>query len=134
MAPLTTAARALARSAAAAPRAASIRCLSSTAVRADATSSSSYESPFKGERTTTKVPDFSHYASKASPNKNLAYQYFIVGGFGAITAMGAKSTIQGERAQGGRYRKLQQPKATEHEVYCGACESQLMQENSGMGA
>lgn len=98
MAPLTTAARAFARSAAAAApatRAGSIRCLSSTAVRADATSSS-YESPFKGERTTTKVPDFSHYASKASPTKNLAYQYFIVGGFGAITAMGAKSTIQGE--------------------------------------
>lgn len=96
MAPLTTAARALVRSAAAAPRASSLRCLSSTAVRADATGSS-YESPFKGERTTTKVPDFSHYASKGSPNKNLAFSYFIVGGFGAITAMGAKSTIQGER-------------------------------------
>ncbi|KAJ4390569.1 ubiquinol--cytochrome-c reductase catalytic subunit rip1 [Gnomoniopsis smithogilvyi] len=93
MAPLTTAARAFARSAAAAPRAASIRCLSSTAVRADATSST-YESPFKGERPTTKVPDFSHYASKSSPTKNLTYQYFIVGGFGAVTAMGAKSTIQ----------------------------------------
>lgn len=97
MAPLTTAARAFARSAApATSRAASIRCLSSTAVRADATSSS-YESPFKGERSTTKVPDFSHYASKASPTKNLAFSYFIVGGFGAITAMGAKSTIQGEQ-------------------------------------
>ncbi|CAN8102709.1 unnamed protein product [Discula destructiva] len=90
MAPLTTAARALARTAAA-PRAAT-RCLSSTAIRADA-ASSSYESPFKGERSTTRVPDFSHYASKGSPNKNLMYQYFIIGGFGAITAMGAKSTI-----------------------------------------
>lgn len=92
MAPLTTAARAL--RAAAVPRA--IRCLSTTAARTDA-AGSSYESPFKGERTTTRVPDFSHYASKGSPNKNLMYQYFMVGGLGAITAMGAKSTIQGER-------------------------------------
>lgn len=94
MASLTTAARALARTTATAPRA--IRCLSTTAARADA-AGSSYESPFKGERDTTRVPDFSHYASKSSPNKNLMYQYWIVGGMGAITAMGAKSTIQGER-------------------------------------
>ncbi|KAF3767908.1 ubiquinol-cytochrome c reductase iron-sulfur subunit, mitochondrial [Cryphonectria parasitica EP155] len=93
MAPLSTAARALARSAAA-TRASPVaaRCLSTTAARADA--GSSYESPFKGERNTTRVPDFSHYASKSSPNKNLMYQYFIVGGMGGITAMGAKSTIQ----------------------------------------
>lgn len=98
MAPLTIAARALARSTATRRAIATTRCLSTTAVRPDA--SSSYESPFKGERTTTNVPDFSNYASKGSPTKNLAYQYFIVGGFGAITAMGAKSTIQGERDMG----------------------------------
>lgn len=99
MAPLTTAARALARTTAAtAPRAAA-RCLSTTAARSDAAGSSSYESPFKGERNTTRVPDFSHYASKAAPSKNLTYSYFVVGGLGAVTAMGAKSTIQGERAE-----------------------------------
>lgn len=99
MAPLTTAARALARTTTtAAPRAAA-RCLSTTAVRTDAAGSSSYESPFKGERPTTRVPDFSHYASKGAPSKNLTYSYFVVGGMGAITAMGAKSTIQGERAE-----------------------------------
>lgn len=93
MAPLTTAARALARSAATAPRV-SARCLSTTAARGDA-AGSSYESPFKGERPTTRVPDFSHYASRGAPSKNLMYSYFVVGGMGAITAMGAKSTIQG---------------------------------------
>lgn len=95
MAPLTTAARALARSTArmsSSPTA--VRCLSSTPARADAT----YESPFKGERTTTRVPDFSHYAAKSSPTKNLVYSYFMVGAMGAVTAMGAKSTIQGEPA------------------------------------
>lgn len=114
MAPLTTAARALARTtaaAAAAPRAAA-RCLSTTAVRADAAGSSSYESPFKGERPTTRVPDFSHYASKGAPSRNLTYSYFVVGGMGAITAMGAKSTIQGERASqraSGRKELLPKP-------------------------
>lgn len=97
MAPLTTAARAIARSTSststtARTAAAAVRCLSSTPARADAT----YQSPFKGEPSTTRVPDFSHYASKASPNKNLVYSYFMVGAMGAVTAMGAKSTIQGE--------------------------------------
>lgn len=90
MAPLTTAARALARSAA--PRSA-VRCMSATAVRP---SDSTYESPFRGSQSTTKVPDFSHYAAKNGANKNLMYQYFMVGALGTITAAGAKSTIQGE--------------------------------------
>ncbi|ROW09832.1 hypothetical protein VMCG_02522 [Cytospora schulzeri] len=90
MASLTTTARALARSAA--PRTA-VRCLSSTAVRTEG-ASSSYESPFKGAQSTTSVPDFGHYAAKNSPNKNLLYQYFMVGAMGAITGAGAKSTIQ----------------------------------------
>lgn len=92
MAPLTTAARALARSAAA-PRSAAVRCMSATAVRP---SDSTYESPFRGAQSTTKVPDFSHYAAKNGANKNLMYQYFMVGALGTITAAGAKSTIQGE--------------------------------------
>lgn len=99
MAPLTTGLRAFARTAAAAntTRApssiAAARCLATTAARPDA-AGSSYQSPFKGERETTRVPDFSHYASSGAPNKNLMYSYFIVGGMGAVTAMGAKSTIQ----------------------------------------
>lgn len=92
MASLTTAARALARSSAAAPRTA-VRCMSATAVRP---SDSTYESPFRGSQSTTKVPDFSHYAAKNGSNKNLMYQYFMVGALGTITAAGAKSTVQGE--------------------------------------
>lgn len=94
MASLTSAARALTRAVPRSSTAAAARCFSTTALRPDATSS--YESPFKGERTTTSIPDFSKYASKAAPQKNLVYQYFMVGTFGAITAMGAKSTIQGK--------------------------------------
>ncbi|KUI56892.1 Cytochrome b-c1 complex subunit Rieske, mitochondrial [Cytospora mali] len=87
MASLTTTARALARSSA-------VRCLSTSAVRPAGGASSSYESPFKGAQSTTNIPDFGHYAAKNSPNKNLLYQYFMVGAMGTITAAGAKSTIQ----------------------------------------
>jgi hypothetical protein len=70
--------------------------MSATAVRpADST----YESPFKGSPSTTQVPDFSHYAAKNPANKNLMYQYFMVGAMGTIAAAGAKSTIQGEPRQ-----------------------------------
>lgn len=95
MASLTATARALARSSSA-PRTA-VRCMSSTAAVRAGGASSSYESPFKGAQSTTSVPDFGHYAAKNSPNKNLLYQYFMVGAMGAITGAGAKSTIQGER-------------------------------------
>lgn len=92
MAPLTIASRALAREAS--------RSFQSTAVRALSTSSSlaaagSYSSPFKGEQKSTQVPDFSKYASKGSFNTNALVSYFMVGTMGAITAAGAKSTVQG---------------------------------------
>lgn len=67
--------------------------MSATAVRP---SDHTYESPFRGSQSTTNVPDFSHYAAKNGANKNLMYQYFMVGALGTITAAGAKSTIQGE--------------------------------------
>lgn len=107
MASLATAARALSRSSSAVPRTA-VRCLSTTAARPAEGSTSSYQSPFKGEQTTTNVPDFGHYAAKNSPNTNLVYQYFMVGAMGTIAAAGAKSTIQGERLSRigvGRMRK-----------------------------
>ncbi|RKF72148.1 Cytochrome b-c1 complex subunit Rieske, mitochondrial [Golovinomyces cichoracearum] len=53
-----------------------------------------YESPFKGQTTTTKIPDFSKYRASSSPNSNLVFQYFMVGTMGAITAAGAKATVQ----------------------------------------
>lgn len=72
-----------------------VRALSTSAVRHDA-ATSSYESPFKGEPKTTKVPDFSKYMTKGSGSVgvNQLFGYFMVGTMGAITAAGAKSTIQ----------------------------------------
>jgi ubiquinol-cytochrome c reductase iron-sulfur subunit len=101
MAPLQTVSRALARSAAAArvPATATTTTTTATAVRAMSStpalrdSSSSYQSPFKGE-SKTKVPDFSKYMSKGSGSTNALFSYFMVGTLGAISAAGAKSTIQ----------------------------------------
>ena len=59
---------------------------------------SSYESPFKSSRDhdTTKIPSFSNYKSRAAPDSNLVFQYFMVGSMGLLAAAGAKATIQGE--------------------------------------
>lgn len=104
MAPITTAAsRACLRAVASrvptssAPRAAA---LSTTAVRpagdGSATTWTSYSSPFKGSETKAgSVPDFGKYVSGRSGETNKLFQYFMVGGLGAITAAGAKSTVQG---------------------------------------
>lgn len=92
MAPLSTMSRALARSAS---LRLPVRAMSSTPALA-AGASSSFESPFKGESKSTKVPDFSKYMSKGSGNTNALFSYFMVGTLGAISAAGAKSTIQGE--------------------------------------
>jgi len=93
MAPLQTVSRALARSAATSVRlpVTAVRAVSSTPALRD--SSSTYESPFKGE-TKSKVPDFSKYMSKGSGSTNALFSYFMVGTLGAISAAGAKSTIQ----------------------------------------
>lgn len=92
MAPLSTMTRALARSAS---LRLPVRAMSSTPALA-AGASSSFESPFKGAGKSTKVPDFSKYMSKGSGNTNALFSYFMVGTLGAISAAGAKSTIQGE--------------------------------------
>lgn len=68
-----------------------LRTLSTSTTRWQA---SVYESPFKGQTTTTKIPDFSKYKASSSPNSNLVFQYFMVGTMGAITAAGAKATVQ----------------------------------------
>jgi len=71
-----------------------VRAISSTAVaRADA-AGASYSSPFKGtEQKGSKIPDFSKYMS-GGEGGNKTFQYFMVGTMGAITAAGAKSTVQ----------------------------------------
>ncbi|RFU76546.1 cytochrome b-c1 complex subunit rieske [Trichoderma arundinaceum] len=94
MAPLATASRLCLRSAAASAKPA-VRALSSSAVRqADAPGAASYTSPFKGESKGTKIPDFSKYLSKSNETSNKLFSYFMVGAMGAITAAGAKSTVQ----------------------------------------
>lgn len=91
MAPLTTASRTLARSTARCTM--PVRALSTSAARLDS-ASSTYQSPFVIEP--KKVPSFGKYVSKGSGSKNQLFSYFMVGTMGAITAAGAKSTIQGE--------------------------------------
>lgn len=58
---------------------------------------SSFDSPFKGMANDEagKIPDFSKYRSKKGTNSNLMFQYFMVGTMGALTAAGAKATVQG---------------------------------------
>ncbi|KAL3427372.1 cytochrome b-c1 complex subunit Rieske [Phlyctema vagabunda] len=101
MASLSTASRTLLRtiprsSTAALPvRAISTSTSKSRASATDAPSSS-FESPFRGmggDRS-SKIPDFSNYRSKAGTSNNLVFQYFMVGTMGALTAAGAKATVQ----------------------------------------
>ncbi|EMR61623.1 putative cytochrome b-c1 complex subunit rieske protein [Eutypa lata UCREL1] len=95
MAPLTIASRALARGIS---RSSSCRVPAAAAARAFSTTpqldaAGSYSSPFKGETKGSKIPDFSKYTG-GNYNTNLLFQYFMVGTMGAITAAGAKSTVQ----------------------------------------
>ena len=95
MAPLTTASRLALRSAASvATKPASVRALSCTAVRNDG-AAASYTSPFKGsEHKGNNVPSFGKYMAGGEGGNKL-FSYFMVGTMGAITAAGAKSTVQG---------------------------------------
>jgi len=97
MAPLSTATRALAR---AVPRLnpttiTAVRCASQSDMTGGK-ASASYQSPFRGESAGNKIPNFGKYMSKTPGTNNALYGYFMVGTMGAITAAGAKSTIQGE--------------------------------------
>lgn len=95
MATLSTASRLCVR-AAAQPAVPVVRALSTTALRpAGAATASSYSSPFKGETKGSKIPDFGKYVSGAGENKNKLFSYFMVGALGAVSAAGAKSTVQG---------------------------------------
>lgn len=63
-----------------------------------ATTASSYSSPFRGtsdRRDTTAIPDFKKYRNSGGENTQKVFQYFMVGSMGAVTALGAKATVQG---------------------------------------
>ncbi|CAK7268163.1 Cytochrome b-c1 complex subunit Rieske, mitochondrial [Sporothrix epigloea] len=107
MAPLSTASRVLARSAARAAQQTSATPVNTTARLAAVTSSSfstsvvrpegsaaTFKSPFRGASKTETAPDFGHYLSKNKGNSNALFGYFMVGALGAMSAAGAKSTIQ----------------------------------------
>jgi ubiquinol-cytochrome c reductase iron-sulfur subunit len=94
MVPLANASRAITRAVPRCCSASTARALSTTAVRSD--SAASYQSPFKGESRARNIPDFSKYMSKGSGERNLVFQYFMVGTMGALTAASAKSTVHGE--------------------------------------
>ncbi|KPM40028.1 DNA damage-binding protein 1b [Neonectria ditissima] len=93
MASLATASRLCLRSAAK-PAVPAVRALSTTAMRPDSATASAYSSPFRGETKGSKIPDFGSYVSKNGENKNKLFSYFMVGALGAVSAAGAKSTVQ----------------------------------------
>ncbi|MCJ1325639.1 hsp70 nucleotide exchange factor fes1 [Thelotrema lepadinum] len=59
--------------------------------RADA--GASFESPFT-KVDVNKIPNFGGYKSSRGETSNKMFQYFMAGSFGALTAAGAKSTVQ----------------------------------------
>jgi ubiquinol-cytochrome c reductase iron-sulfur subunit len=56
----------------------------------------SFDSPFKqAERVNTlKVPSFAKYKSSGGETPNKVFSYFMAGSMGALTAVGAKATVQ----------------------------------------
>lgn len=67
---------------------------STSAARPDG-STATFKSPFRGTSKSETAPDFGHYMSKNNGNTNALFGYFMVGTLGALSAAGAKSTIQG---------------------------------------
>jgi ubiquinol-cytochrome c reductase iron-sulfur subunit len=64
---------------------------------AEVSGTSSFDSPFKGigGESTTKIPSFAKYKSSGGETGNKVFQYFMVGTMGAVSALGAKATVQG---------------------------------------
>ncbi len=42
---------------------------------------------------TTDIPDYSHYLTNSSHDNARTFQYFVVGAFGALTAVAGKATV-----------------------------------------
>lgn len=63
------------------------------------TSHAEFTSPFhrgtRNEQDTTVIPNWGKYRSSSSETGNKLFQYFMVGSFGGLTALGAKNTVQG---------------------------------------
>jgi len=101
MAPLTNASRVCLRGLAR-PVPIAVRAISTSAARMESdVGAYSYSATFKGESKANNVPDFGKYVSKNSPQRNKLFGYFMVGGLGAVTAAGAKSTVESMFPLGG---------------------------------
>lgn len=62
----------------------------------EASTGSSFDSPFKGTGSSTKIPSFAAYKARSGSEETpKLVQYFMVGTMGALTALGAKATVQG---------------------------------------
>lgn len=72
-----------------------VRALSTSAAVQDASSASSYASTFQGSDRANRIPDWGHYRSDKATSTNQLFGYFMVGSMGAISAAGAKSTVEG---------------------------------------
>ncbi|KAF2459096.1 ubiquinol-cytochrome c reductase iron-sulfur subunit [Lineolata rhizophorae] len=71
-----------------------VRAAAATAIQQrSGSSTATFDSPFKGSGA-TKVPSFSKYKSSSGETPNKMVQYFMAGTLGAISAMGAKATVQ----------------------------------------
>ena len=66
-----------------------------TALQTRSASASSFDSPFKTGPDTTKIPSFAAYRNKGGETGPKIFQYFMVGTMGALSAVGAKATVQG---------------------------------------
>lgn len=88
---LTTSTRAIARSWTAHP----LPAARAAALQTRSASASSFDSPFKGNHDSTKVPSFAAYRNKGGETGPKVFQYFMVGTMGALSALGAKATVQG---------------------------------------
>ena len=67
-----------------------------TAMQTRNASASSFDSPFKGTADSTKIPSFAAYRNKNGEQSTKVFQYFMVGSMGALSALGAKATVQGK--------------------------------------
>ncbi|KAF1938400.1 ubiquinol-cytochrome c r [Clathrospora elynae] len=90
---LATTARAIARSWTAHPLPVA-RAAGCSAMQTRSASASSFDSPFKGSPESTKIPSFAAYRNKGGETGPKVFQYFMVGTMGALSALGAKATVQ----------------------------------------
>lgn len=89
-----------------------------TAMQTRNASASSFDSPFKGTAKTTDVPSFAAYRNKGGEQSAKVFQYFMVGTMGALSALGAKATVQGKTTH------LQHPQ--QHDTLWKALEMEQM--------